>query len=107
MNTIEFNKIVDERKAKITEVLQSKAAEYAVDDERLYNFIRAGEMLRRPPSTALLGMAMKHFVSVIDMVEAYEKGNPPTEYLINEKIGDSINYLILLEAIFKNKRNDT
>ena len=47
---------------------------------------------------ALWGMNSKHIVSVIDMVEGKL---PINERNINEKIGDSINYLILLEAIFR------
>ncbi|HSH25907.1 MAG TPA: hypothetical protein VLA13_10280 [Massilibacterium sp.] len=43
-------------------------------------------------------MATKHLVSVIDMVESNEVHDP--EY-IDEKIGDMINYLILLEGILK------
>jgi len=44
-------------------------------------------------------MWTKHLVSVIDMI--FDFPAEPEESVINEKIGDSINYLILLEALLK------
>lgn len=103
MNSQEFDNIVEERLVKIRDILGSKAKEYAVGD-RLYNFKRASEILRTSPQKALLGMLMKHIVSVIDLIEGSTKS---TEYLINEKIGDSINYFILLEALLKEQLDET
>jgi len=97
MNTEEFNAILESRLSSIKQVLGNKAKEYAVGD-RLYNFKRAAEIQRTTPQQALAGMFMKHLVSVLDLVEG---SLPPTEYMVNEKIGDAINYLILLEAILK------
>lgn len=97
MTSEEFEKILNFRLNSIQNVLGSKAKEYAVGD-RLYNFKRAAEISRTSPAQALKGMFMKHLVSVLDLIE----GNlPMSEYFINEKIGDAINYLILLEAILK------
>ena len=42
-------------------------------------------------------MLLKHWVSVRDLCR---QENPPVP-LINEKLGDAINYLILLEAVLK------
>lgn len=97
MQSEAFNHIVKARCDLIQSILASKAKEYAIDD-RLYNFKRAAEILRITPQRALFGMFMKHLVSVIDLVEGSIQ---PTRYLIDEKIGDAINYLILLEAILK------
>jgi hypothetical protein len=97
VQTEEFEAILESRLSAIKQVLGNKAKEYAIGD-RLYNFKRAAEILRVKPQEALLGMLMKHLVSVLDLVEG---SIPPTEYMVNEKIGDAINYLILLEAIFK------
>jgi len=45
-------------------------------------------------------MMVKHLVSVFDLIE----GRIPTsQEMIDEKIGDMINYLILLEAVLKEK----
>jgi hypothetical protein len=97
MKNEQFEEILESRLAAIKTTLSNKAKEYAIGD-RLYNFKRAAEISRTTPQKALIGMLMKHLVSVIDLVEGSTK---PTEYLVNEKIGDAINYLILLEAIFK------
>lgn len=103
MNSETWNSILNSRIDIIRKTLRNKANEYATED-RLYNFKRAAEIARTTPAKALMGMMLKHWVSVIDLIEgegcvaqdafAYER-------LINEKIGDSINYLILLEAILK------
>lgn len=97
MNTPQFEAILESRLSSIKQVLGNKAKEYAIGD-RLYNFKRAAEISRTTPQKALAGMFMKHLVSVLDLVEG---SLPPTEYMVNEKIGDAINYLILLEAVLK------
>jgi hypothetical protein len=97
MNSSQFESILSYRLGQIRETLGSKAKEYAIGD-RLYNFKRAAEISRTTPAKALAGMFMKHMVSVMDLIEG---SVPTTVPLINEKLGDAINYLILLEAIFK------
>lgn len=99
MKTPQFNAIVEKRVRLIRDVLAKKGAEYARGD-RLSNFKRAAGFLERTPPRVCLDFMMKHWVSVVDLVEDFEKGEMPTPERINEKIGDSINYLILLEAIF-------
>jgi len=95
MNSEQFNTILEQRIEKIRATLAGKAKEYAIGD-RLYNFKRAAELQRSTPEKALLGMMTKHLVSVLDLIEGSQN---VTGYMINEKIGDSINYLILLEAL--------
>ena len=58
-------------------------------------------MLGGSREKALIGMLAKHLVSVLDMVDSFGKEDLPTTSFIDEKIGDSINYLILLEAMLK------
>lgn len=104
MERSKFNNIVENRKELITEVLQRKGAEYASDQNVFENFYKAMEPARvGSKEKALWCMAMKHFVSIGDMVEETEQGinnRFPIDY-IEEKIGDMINYLILLEAMLK------
>lgn len=99
MNSEQFESILSARLEAIRGTLGSKAKEYAIGD-RLYNFKRAAEIGRTTPAKALCGMMMKHIVSVIDLIEG---STEPTEHMVNEKVGDAINYLILLEAVFKEK----
>jgi hypothetical protein len=99
MNTQEFDKILNERLFKIKEVLANKAKEYSSDKDRLHNFKEASKFLNCTPEKALLGFLTKHLVSVIDMIN--NSNVIYDEAIINEKIGDCINYFILLEALMK------
>lgn len=102
MNSVKFDKVVEGCIDKIKSVLQKKSQEYSSDDDKLHNFNKAKDLMRcKTKEFALLGMLNKHLVSVIDMIEKYEKtGKLPNSYLLDEKIGDSINYFILLKACF-------
>ncbi|NMC10240.1 MAG: hypothetical protein GYA39_04580 [Methanothrix sp.] len=84
--------------------LQIKAKEYGTTD-RLHNFKMAAAIQGVEPETALLGMWAKHLVSVIDIIHDIEQhGKLPTKELLSEKITDSINYLLLLEALIEERR---
>jgi hypothetical protein len=106
MTVAEFDLILERRLSLCRDVLASRGGEYASKTDRLHNFKRAAGLLRTTPSQALLGFLTKHIVSVVDMVYADAGGFPPSEELAAEKIGDAINYLILLEAIFTEGRNE-
>lgn len=99
MNTKEFEEIVDNRCKDIVEILTNKAKEYASID-RLHNFKEAGRIRDVSPEEALKGMTIKHTICINDMIEdiKYNRFNRDIPY-IKEKIGDEINYLILLEAL--------
>lgn len=97
MNQQTFEQEVLRRRLSLIErTLASKAAEYATDD-RLHNFKRAAAMLEDFPESACVGFMTKHLVSVLDIVDRLPV--VPTREMIDEKIGDAINYLILLEAL--------
>lgn len=106
MTNQEFEKVLQRRLSEIRKVLESKAEEYAHsvqtptmlgETDRLYNFKRAAQITGETPEKALMGMFMKHLVSVFDLVEGKLERTP---IMVGEKIGDAINYLILLEALF-------
>lgn len=80
-------------------MIQQKHKEYSRNNDKLYNFKRAGEILRCTPFKALLGMFSKHLVSIIDIVEDIDKGIMPSQEMLDSKIGDAINYHVLLEAL--------
>lgn len=105
MNTIEFNKIIEERIKKCCDILIKKANEYATED-RLHNFKIAAKLQNCTPITALAGMMCKHTVSVYDLIRNNEKGKNIPENLWEEKIGDSINYLLLLTALLHDKNKE-
>jgi hypothetical protein len=103
MNTEDFNKVVDARIEKIKATLIKKAAEYSSDEDRLHNFKIAGRINGETPEKALWGMMAKHLVSVIDIIADSNRGKLPSASMRDEKLGDAINYLILLEALLIEK----
>lgn len=102
MEPEKFDRIVRNRMASIKQILHAKGREYADGcSDRLHNFKRAAVMLQCAPEGALQGMLAKHLVSIMDMVDGVEAGREYPIAIWEEKIGDAINYLILLEAIVK------
>ena len=101
MDSKKFDEVVERRLELIRKILATKRAEYAPDGgDRLHNFNRAAAMLGCTREKALIGMWTKHIVSILDIVDNIEIMKPSIA-LIEEKIGDAVNYLILLEAMLK------
>lgn len=94
---IDFDLLVEQRCEKIKKTLQKKEGEYARGANRFHNFDVAARRLNCTPEQALRGMMEKHAVSVDDMIV---EPNSVTISMIDEKIGDNITYLILLEGLF-------
>ena len=97
----DFDLLLNWRLKEIRKVLKSKEVEYAKRSNRFHNFEQAAMIDGEEPEQALWGMMKKHLVSVQDM-----KDNPTRSYSpqhISEKIGDTINYLILLEGLLKRR----
>lgn len=105
MRTEQFENIINKRIETCKSVLCSKAEEYATDD-RLHNFKIAGELQKCTAVKALGGMMAKHTVSVYDLIQRQEQGLAVPEELWAEKIGDSINYLLLLTALLEDEKKD-
>ena len=101
MTDYAFNRLLERRIGEIRSVLATKAGEYASDVDRLHNFKAAAELENDTPPDALRGMLRKHWVSVMDLCKCHAAGVNMRPSLIDEKIGDAINYLILLEALLK------
>lgn len=95
MTPEKFETILKERLKKIEDILASKADEYGSVD-RLHNFKVAGRLNHESPLVSAWGMATKHLVCIVDMVKGDSLITP---YMVEEKFGDMINYLILMEAI--------
>lgn len=100
MNREEFGLVLAERIDKCLATLNIKEDEYATSD-RLHNFKVAGEVQGCTPIKALGGMMCKHTVSVYDLINDFEMGKDIPIEMWNEKIGDSINYLLLLDALIQ------
>lgn len=95
MKADRFNELVQLENEKSVALLCTKAEEYAGAD-RLENFKQAAGMLSINNAEALMGMLVKHFVSVGKM------SKDPTKYTMekwDEKLVDIRNYTYLLKAI--------
>lgn len=114
MNMKDFKKVLTRRLHLTKNVLNKKNKEYAPDNDKMHNFKRAGKMEQCTPEKALIGMWVKHIISLLDIVDNIDadeddalmqicNGEGLTVELLEEKIGDAINYLVILEAMIKNR----
>ena len=104
MNATDFDKIVGDRMEWCIETLCKKGDEYARNGDRLWNFKVAARKRDCRPAQALAGMMVKHTVSVDDIIDGLANGIVPPREMVAEKIGDSINYLLLLEGLVEEER---
>ena len=105
MTEKEFQDVLTTRLTKIKETLSSKAEEYATDNDKLHNFNVGARLTVQTRERVLWGFAIKHYISFLDILDSLDKGKLPTETLVDEKIGDLINYLVLVEASLKDRLN--
>ena len=98
MKREEFTNRVEKRIDLIRQTLLTKHKEYAKDDNVFRNFDEAagGLSLHGTSSEVLWSYMTKHLVSIKDVVADNKPVDPA---VVSEKIGDVINYLILLEAM--------
>lgn len=103
MTEKEFQDVLTTRLTKIKDILGSKAKEYASEGDKLHNFNVGARITGQTREKVLWGFALKHYISFMDILDDLELGIIPSEALVDEKIGDLINYLILAEASIKQK----
>ena len=80
------------------DMLLTKHTEYATEDD-FHNFNVAATLQNVTPQQALVGMMDKHVVSVHDLVNEHAEGREIPLEKWEEKIGDNINYLLILWAM--------
>lgn len=95
MNSQVFEQLVEEQIDICKKILLTKSHEYATDD-RLHNFKVAAALQKESAKEALAGMMAKHIVSIYDMCRGEKLYS---RAMWDEKITDSMNYLLLLKAI--------
>ena len=105
MKTKDFNEVVERRLEHIKDILVSKGKEYAdeTNDDRLHNFKKGEKFTGKKREDVLLGFAMKHWISVTDILDKIDKGELPSRTLLDEKLGDWTTYMILLECSLVNR----
>ncbi len=131
MDAAEFGVLVNARIERCRDTLLSKGDEYARGGDRLHNFKSAVSISQfASPEISLMGMLLKHVVSVDDMLddlgepkggmwrkklrEMYAElqqmafssgiGTIPIKHMVDEKITDWINYGLLLEGLIEDRR---
>lgn len=99
MTQEKFNAFAKNFVKQTTSVLYAKGKSYALNrDDRLEHFKRAAEYLSTTPKEACLAQLTKHLISIRDMVCAND-GTVFSPEQWDEKIGDAINYFVLLRAL--------
>lgn len=99
MTQEQFNVFAKNFVKQTTSVLYAKGKSYALNrNDRLEHFKQAGKYLDTTPKEACLAQLTKHLISIRDMVCAKETAKFSPEQW-DEKIGDAINYLVLLRAL--------
>lgn len=98
MTNERFAEVVSAQVEKCLDLLVVKGKEYSLEDDRLIAFKRAAALQGETVRQALCGMLAKHVVSVYDMCMS---NGEFTEARWDEKITDSINYLLILKAAIK------
>lgn len=97
MDVSQFAEIFEEQFQTSDSMLNSKRKEYANQNvDVLHNFRQAAHLEQTTMRAALGGFLVKHIVSVFDMIHEDELRDMA---VWDEKITDSLNYLILLKAI--------
>lgn len=105
----EFNDVIVSQTERCKSMLVAKGAEYAPraakgsNADRLAHFKKAAVMMNSTPKAALMGMLSKHLVSVSDMCTD-DKDYPKEQW--EEKITDSINYLLILRALVEEEMHE-
>jgi hypothetical protein len=97
----DFDILVNKRLTECKKVLISKASDYASDDDRLANFKRGAALVNLTPKQYAQALVTKHIVAIADKVISDEVMTPA---FVTEKMGDVINYMLLLEALNKDDK---
>jgi len=103
MTNTDFEQAFEARVDLCRRVLISKNVEYARGSDKLHNFKEAACIEGVSPEQALRGMLLKHWQSLRDLCNDLDRDIIHPISLWDEKIGDSLNYLFLLDALVKER----
>lgn len=101
MDAEQLNSYITYRITNILDILKAKGEIYTKDN-RFENFNKASDILQQEPEQILIEFMTKHLVWLLDYVKNLMPMSTPTEKEeeeIDEKIGDIINYLLILNAM--------
>ena len=99
----EFQSLLEKRFDKTRETYSKKMNEYATDLDVFQSFKKGvGFSFHDTPEGVAWEYACKHFESIKNIISKCPH-EVPTDDLLEEKIGDAINYLIILEGLIKER----
>jgi hypothetical protein len=103
MKIKDFNNLLEKRFEKTRETYSRKMNEYATDLDVFQSFKNGvGFSFHDTPEGVAWEYACKHFESIKTILSKLPN-EVPTDELLDEKIGDAINYLIILEGLIKER----
>lgn len=100
----EFDTLVRQRCEALITTLSVKGREYRRNNNEFHNFEKGGQITGQSREKVLIGFMLKHLISVMDIVDDLDKGIEPSPSAVDEKVGDLIVYLTILEAMLKQKK---
>jgi hypothetical protein len=108
MTQREFDQLVRERQEKTLKTLTAKAFEYAPGpDDRLIQFKKIAAFRNTCSEDVLGGFIVKHVSALFDYIDMLTAGEEVPAEWWEEKIGDIVNYLHLLDALLVERRGKT
>lgn len=93
-----FDKVVDVFLQNIRHTLIVKGKEYRRNGNVFHNFDVGSQRSGLIREKVLDGFLLKHEISISDITNDIEKGILPETYVLDEKFGDNVIYLILKMA---------
>lgn len=96
MDKNKFDNIVAKQIQICKETLEAKGKEYTIEEDRLGQFYKSAVIRGTTPLDALGGKMVKHTTSIYDMIK-HSEGIEIEMW--EEKIKDSINYLLILKTL--------
>jgi hypothetical protein len=96
MNNDKFEEVVNKQLKICKNILLERAGVYSTEKDRLSNFKQIAGMRKITPEEACISLVSKHIVALSDFSKNPSKV-PYSQF--EEKITDTINYMLLLKAI--------
>ena len=103
MKIKDFKDLLEKRFEKTRKTYSRKMNEYATDLDVFLSFKNGiGFSFHNTPEGVAWEYACKHFESIKNIISKCPD-EVPTDELLDEKIGDAINYLIIIEGLIKER----
>ena len=96
---IDFENTIKNTLEQIKDLLIVKGKEYRRKNNPYHNFEVGAEKTGKTRIEILRGFALKHSISIDDMIEDFENGTPPNVEKVNEKYNDLITYLLIEKSM--------